>query len=239
VVHHPADGEGEERPQHEVDADDLQGPTRPERPPGGHQGEAGGDHDEDGQVQHLELGHAVVELALERAHADQHGAGGEDVDALPQQRGLGVGAGLGQHEPQGDRAEGSGDDQLDVGRAPQGDVDPVGLVPHGVEPEGGHPAETQGDEKHGRPRDVEEAPAQCGLRLFDAGEEDGDAGGVDEATQSHQDHHVGWGEELLVTAVVDVPGHVPVKADDDDQQHDEPAERAGHGPSGIAGDALE
>jgi hypothetical protein len=246
VVEGASHQEGEAAPQDQERDHGQQGAAGTERGAGGDQRERGSDGDEQRLVQDLELGDAEVELALEDRQAREDGAEQEHLDAPAEGggRGPGLEPPLPEHEPQHQGAQPPAGDELQMGGAPQRHVDPVGLVPQVVERERHHRADAEGAEEEGGPRDAQGPHAHSdalvlGVGPVEGGEDDGDHRGEHEAVQPDEDQRVRGREQLVVATLVDVPGHVPVEADDDDEQHDQPAQDSGHGPARIAGEALQ
>ena len=193
-------------------ADDQEGHRRLDRAPpadgdaGEHQGEAGGGHREDGEVEGVELRHAEVELALVGRGGGEHGAAGDDDPEAAERLGLREGKCLSQQEDDGEGAHRAAGDELQVGGAPERDVEAVGIVPQVVEREGGNGCQAHHAEEEASVGHPEVAEAELGRRLLGGGERDGDGGGEDQAAEPEQDGDVGRGEEGAdVTAEVDVP----------------------------------
>ena len=135
--------EREQWSQDEVDGHDQQGAPATKNQAGRYQRDTGGQGDDHGVVELLELGHAEVELGRQTTHAPEDEHGSEHVQQPRAPAGARKRARLAQHEPTRDWAQGGAADHQQVGRAPHGDVDAVGLVPQGIEREPRHTGRPQ------------------------------------------------------------------------------------------------
>ena len=242
---------GQRAAQHRADQQGQHGPDGQEAGRGGErpagsegrahrdQGHAGRGGDQHRVVQLLELGHAQVELELERGQPDQHRPSQDSLRGPDEGGVAGARAGLGEEHPHGQRRERRAGDHQQVGRAPHGHVDPVGAVPQVVEGEPDQRAAPQDQQGQGPVRDPDVPEPTADVRLHDGGQQDRDDGGPGDQGQPHQDAQVGGGPQERVAALVHVPHDVPHEADHRDGEREQADEQAARGPRREAAHPLE